>query len=198
MMVRILSILPIFVGTLCLVLLLGSLASYNLPEESSTVDMVPCESAEPDLCFIAMTNDDISPPAIFSILDIDLQIEWQRADDAWFAIVHSEAENDCPPNEETLLTECTVEDVEKYIIVGGADEFDGEINWNIKTDDYRIISGGREGADIGDQQVLTTSVEISLNWFIELLLAIISLTLFLGAGEMAFPIKKLFMKFRDS
>ena len=92
----------------------------------------------------------------------------------------------------------TVEDVEKYIIVGGADEFDGEINWNIKTDDYRIISGGREGADIGDQQVLTTSVEISLNWFIELLLAIISLTLFLGAGEMAFPIKKLFMKFRDS
>ena len=97
-----------------------------------------------------------------------------------------------------MLTECTVEDVEKYIIVGGADEFDGEINWNIKTDDYRIISGGREGADIGDQQVLTTSVEISLNWFIELLLAIISLTLFLGAGEMAFPIKKLFMKFRDS
>ena len=45
----------------------GSLASYNLPE-SSTVDMVPCESAEPDLCFIAMTKDDISPPAIFSIL----------------------------------------------------------------------------------------------------------------------------------
>ena len=62
--------------------------------------------------------------------------------------VHSEAENDCPPNEETLLTECTVEDVEKYIIVGGAD-VDGEINWNIKTDDYRIISGGEKGQILG-------------------------------------------------
>ena len=45
MMVRMLS-MPIFVGMLCLVLLLGSLASYNLPEESSTLDIVPCESAD--------------------------------------------------------------------------------------------------------------------------------------------------------
>ena len=79
-----------------------------------------------DLCHCNV-KDDISPPAIFSILDIDLQIEWQRAGDAWFAIVNSEAENDCPPNEETLLTECTVEDVEKYIIVGGADELMGKL-----------------------------------------------------------------------
>ena len=75
----------------------------------------------------------------------------------------------------------TVKDVENYIIVGGSDEIDGEINWNIKTDDYRIISGGREGADIGDQQVLTTNVEITLNWFVELMLALVSLTLFLGS-----------------
>jgi hypothetical protein len=31
-----------------------------------------------------------------------------------------------------------------------------------------------------------------------LILALVSLTLFLGAGEMAFPIKKLFLKFRES
>ena len=65
-------------------------------------------------------------------------------------------------------------------------------------DDYRIVTGGREGADIGDQQVLTTSTQISFNWFVELILALVSLTLFLGAGEMAFPIKKLFLKFRES
>jgi hypothetical protein len=72
------------------------------------------------------------------------------------------------------------------------------MTWNIKTDDYRIVTGGREGADIGDQQVLTTSTQISFNWFVELILALVSLTLLLGAGEMAFPIKKLFLKFRES
>ena len=198
MMVRILSILPGFVGVLCVILLLGSLTGISLPEERSAIDMVPCEFEDPELCLIAMTGDYISPPLIFGILNIDLQITWSESDDAWFAVVESEAAIICPPDEETLLTDCTVKDVEDYIIVGGSDEIDGEVNWNIKTDDYRIISGGREGADIGDQQVLTTNVEITLNWFVELMLALVSLTLFLGAGEMAFPIKKLFQKFRES
>jgi len=198
MMVRILSILPGFVGVLCVVLLLGSLTGISLPEERSAIDMVPCEFEDPELCLIAMTGDNISPPLIFGILNINLQITWSESDDAWFAVVESEAAIICPPDEETLLTDCTVKDVEDYIIVGGSDEIDGEVNWNIKTDDYRIISGGREGADIGDQQVLTTNVEITLNWFVELMLALVSLTLFLGAGEMAFPIKKLFQKFRES
>ena len=141
---------------------------------------------------------EISPPTIFGILDIDLQISWQEADDAWFAVVNSDAAEVCPPDEESWLTECTVEDVENYILIGGPNELDGQMTWNIKTDDYRIITGGREGADIGDQQALTTSTQISLNWFVEFILALVSLTLFLGAGEMAFPIKKLFLKFRES
>ena len=158
--------------------------------------MVPCEFEDPDLCLIAMTPE-ISPPTIFTILDIDLQISWQEADDAWFAVVNSDAAKVCPPDEESWLTECTVEDVENYIIIGGPNELDGQMTWNIKTDDYRIITGGREGADIGDQQALTTSTQISLNWFVEFILALVSLTLFLGAGEMAFPIKKFFLKFRE-
>jgi len=197
MMVRILSILPGFVGVLCVILLLGSLTGFSLPEERSVIDMVPCESEDPELCLIAMTGDDISPPFIFGILDIDLEITWEKSEESWFAVVDSEAAVVCPPNDETLLTECTVKDVENFIIVGGSDEDDGIINWNIETDDYRIISGGR-GADIGEQQVLTTNVEISLNLFVELMLGLISLTLFLGAGEMAFPIRKLFQKFRES
>ena len=196
-MVRILSILPGFVGVLCVILLLGSLTGFSLPEERSVIDMVPCESEDPELCLIAMTGDDISPPFIFGILDIDLEITWEKSEESWFAVVDSEAAVVCPPNDETLLTDCTVKDVENFIIVGGSDEDDGIINWNIETDDYRIISGGR-GADIGEQQVLTTNVEISLNLLVELMLGVISLTLFLGAGEMAFPIKKLFQKFRES
>ena len=197
MMVRILSILPVFVGVLCVILLLGSLTGLSLPEERSVIDMVPCESEDPELCLIAMTGDDISPPFIFGILDIDLEITWEKSEESWFAVVDSEAAVVCPPNDETLLTDCTVKDVENFIIVGGSDEDDGIINWNIETDDYRIISGGR-GADIGEQQVLTTNVEISLNLLVELMLGVISLTLFLGAGEMAFPIRKLFQKFRES
>ena len=149
MMVRILSILPGFVGVLCVILLLGSVTGISLPEERSAIDMVPCEFEDPELCLIAMTGDDISPPLIFGILNIDLQINWQKSEDSWFAVVESEAAIVCPLDEETLLTDCTVKDVENYIIVGGSDEIDGEINWNIKTDDYRIISGGREGADVG-------------------------------------------------
>ena len=197
MMVRLLSVLPGFVGLLCVILLLGSLRGIDLPSERSVIDMVPCEFEDPDLCLIAMTPE-ISPPTIFSILDIDLQISWQEADDAWFAVVNSDAAEVCPPDEESWLTECTVEDVENYILIGGPNELDGQMTWNIKTDDYRIITGGREGADIGDQQALTTSTQISLNWFVEFILALVSLTLFLGAGEMAFPIKKFFLKFRES
>ena len=197
MMVRVLSVLPGFVGLLCVILLLGSLRGIDLPQEGSVIDMVPCEFEDPDLCLIAMTPE-ISPPTIFGILDIDLQISWQEADNAWFAVVKSDAAEICPPDEESWLTECTAEDIESYIIVGGPEELDGEMTWNIKTDDYRIVTGGREGADIGDQQVLTTSTQISFNWFVELILALVSLTLFLGAGEMAFPIKKLFLKFRES
>ena len=197
MMVRLLSVLPGFVGLLCVILLLGSLRGIDLPSERSVIDMVPCEFEDPDLCLIAMTPE-ISPPMIFGILDIDLQISWQEADDAWFAVVNSDAAEVCPPDEESWLTECTVEDVENYILIGGPNELDGQMTWNIKTDDYRIITGGREGADIGDQQALTTSTQISLNWFVEFILALVSLTLFLGAGEMAFPIKKFFLKFRES
>ena len=197
MMVRLLSVLPGFVGLLCVILLLGSLRGIDLPSERSVIDMVPCEFEDPDLCLIAMTPE-ISPPTIFGILDIDLQISWQEADDAWFAVVNSDAAEICPPDEESWLTECTVEDVENYIIIGGPNELDGQMTWNIKTDDYRIITGGREGADIGDQQALTTSTQISLNWFVEFILALVSLTLFLGAGEMAFPIKQFFLKFRES
>ena len=197
MMVRLLSVLPGFVGLLCVILLLGSLRGIDLPSERSVIDMVPCEFEDPDLCLIAMTPE-ISPPTIFGILDIDLQISWQEADDAWFAVVNSDAAEVCPPDEESWLTECTVEDVENYMLIGGPNELDGQMTWNIKTDDYRIITGGREGADIGDQQALTTSTQISLNWFVEFILALVSLTLFLGAGEMAFPIKKFFLKFRES
>ncbi|MAD56561.1 MAG: hypothetical protein CL974_03330 [Euryarchaeota archaeon] len=196
-MVRLLSVLPGFVGLLCVILLLGSLRGIDLPSERSVIDMVPCEFEDPDLCLIAMTPE-ISPPTIFGILDIDLQISWQEADDAWFAVVNSDAAEICPPDEESWLTECTVEDVENHIIIGGPNELDGQMTWNIKTDDYRIITGGREGADIGDQQALTTSTQISLNWFVEFILALVSLTLFLGAGEMAFPIKQFFLKFRES
>ncbi|MBT3600250.1 MAG: hypothetical protein HOE00_02880 [Euryarchaeota archaeon] len=177
-------------------MLIGSLIGVSLPEEASTIPQVPCEVDDSEICFIAMTEV-INPPMIFSLLDIDLDITWSEENEAWFAIVGTEAYVNCPPDSETKITECTADDVEEFIIVGGEDEEDGTLSWDIGTEKYHIITGGREGADIGDMQVLTTSVEISFDWKVELILVVISVTLVIGAGEMAFPIRKLFDKFRN-
>ena len=195
-MVRILSVLPGAVGIICGIMLIGSLIGVSLPEEASTIPQVPCEVDDSEICFIAMTEV-INPPMIFSLLDIDLDITWSEENEAWFAIVGTEAYVNCPPDSETKITECTADDVEEFIIVGGEDEEDGTLSWDIGTEKYHIITGGREGADIGDMQVLTTSVEISFDWKVELILVVISVTLVIGAGEMAFPIRKLFDKFRN-
>jgi len=104
----------------------------------------------------------------------------------------------CPPDDNTWLTDCTAEDIQEYIIIGGEDEEDGVLNWNVQTEDYRIITGGREGADIGDKQVLTTNTQISFDWKVEWVLLIIAVTLFIGAAEMAFPIRELLKKIRDN
>jgi len=197
MMVRILSILPGAVGVICSIMLIGSLFwGITIPEDSSTIPQVPCEVDDSEICFIAMTEE-INPPMIFGLLDLDLDIKWSEESEAWFAIVGPEAYVNCPPDSETKITECTADDVEEFIIVGGEDEIDGVLSWDIGTEKYHIITGGREGADIGDMQVLTTSGEISFDWKVELILGVISATLFVGAGEMAFPIRKLFGKFRD-
>jgi hypothetical protein len=196
MMVRILSILPGAVGVICSSMIIGSLIGVSLPEESSTIPQVPCEVDDSEICFIAMTEV-INPPMIFGLLDIDLEIKWSETTEAWFAIVETEAYVNCPPDIETKITECTADDVEEFIIVGGADEEDGTLSWDIGTEKYHIITGGREGADIGDMQVLTTKGEISFDWKVEIILVTISATLFIGAGEMAFPIRKLFDKFRN-
>lgn len=196
MMVRILSVLPGAVGIICGIMLIGSLIGVSLPEEASTIPQVPCEVDDSEICFIAMTEV-INPPMIFSLLDIDLDITWSEENEAWFAIVGTEAYVNCPPDSETKITECTADDVEEFIIVGGENEEDGTLSWDIGTEKYHIITGGREGADIGDMQVLTTSVEISFDWKVELILVVISVTLVIGAGEMAFPIRKLFDKFQN-
>lgn len=195
-MVRILSVLPGAVGIICGIMLIGSLIGVSLPEEASTIPQVPCEVDDSEICFIAMTEV-INPPMIFSLLDIDLDITWSEENEAWFAIVGTEAYVNCPPDSETKITECTADDVEEFIIVGGENEEDGTLSWDIGTEKYHIITGGREGADIGDMQVLTTSVEISFDWKVELILVVISVTLVIGAGEMAFPIRKLFDKFQN-
>ena len=197
MMVRILSILPGAVGVICSIMLIGSLIGVSLPEESSTIPQVPCEVDDSEICFIAMTEV-INPPMIFGLLDIDLEIKWSETPEAWFAIVETEAYVNCPPDIETKITECTADDVEEFIIVGGENEIDGVLNWDIGTEEYHIITGGREGADIGDMQILTTNAKISFDWKVESILALISVTLFMGAGEMAFPIRKLFQRFRDN
>ena len=65
------------------------------------------------------------------------------------------------------------------------------------TEDYRFVSGGREGTNL-DDQLTYISTEVSFNPIIEIMLGLVSFLLLVGAGEMAFPLKKLWNKFRDA
>ena len=193
MMVRLLSVLPGIVGIICVILLLGSLVGVPLGEERSTVPMVPCLDDDLDGCLVGMTPE-IRPPMIFILLDIQLTFEWEKYEESWIGVVPSSSAENCPPHDNGL-TDCTAED---FTFVAGGDSItNGKFTWDMGTEDYRFVSGGREGTNL-DDQLTYISTEVSFNPIIEIMLGLVSFLLLVGAGEMAFPLKKLWNKFRDA
>ena len=193
MMVRILSILPGFVGALCLIIVGISLIGYQSAESGSEVPIVPCSEGE-IVCNIGMTGSDMEVPLAFMLLDIKLEVEWSEPNRGWIGVVESEAAETCPPDSNGL-TQCEPEDINNFLITGGPDS-DGSLEFQIDPGSYRFVSGGYDGAGL-DSQLVKMSTSIHLNNYVELVLALASGLLLLGAGEMAFPLRNLVNRFRE-
>jgi len=192
-MLRILSILPGLVGFICALILLGSIIGYSTEEDISDIPIVPCSNDDSIGCQVAMTKADIEVPNAFRLLDIDIGVDWNEPDRSWFAVIN-DYDIKCEPDDNSL-TSCTESDFEKYIIAGGS-QVDGEFNFKMEPENYRFITGGKDGSTISNQDI-NIKIEVHLNPLLEIILAAITLFLFIGATEMAFPIKKLFNKNKD-
>ncbi len=194
MMMRFLSILPGFVGLLCAVIVILSLIGHQPEDSGSEVPIVPCTDSEVG-CNVGMTGSDMSVPLAFSLLDIDLEVEWSEPERGWIGVVNSDAADSCPPDSNGL-TQCKGEDIEEYLVSGGP-ESEGYMKFQVEPGSYRFVSGGFDGSGL-DSQLVEMSTSIHLNNYVELVLTVASVLLLVGAGEMAFPIRNLLKRFRES
>ena len=192
-MVRILSVLPGAVGSVCVLLVLGSLLGVGLDESRTDVPIVPCTDDSVG-CLVGMTTENLDVPTSFFLLDIQLEIQWDEPDRSWIGVVDSKYAENCPPDSNGL-TSCTSEDFEYE--AGGPDSDDGDFEFTLKPGNYRFVTAGKDGSTL-DEQIVTINTEVHLSSFVEIVLAGVGVMLLAGAGEMAVPIKSLWKKFRDS
>lgn len=193
MMVRILSVLPGSVGLICGLVLIFSLIGYYPDDSELEVPIVPCTDSDAG-CNIGMTGEDLSVPDAFILLDIELNVEWAEPERSWLAVVDANAAKDCPP--ENGLTTCTEEDIAQYIVAGGSTA-DGTLMFDMNPGDYRFVTAGKDGSGL-DSQTVTMSTSIHLDNYVEMILSVVTILLFAGAGEMAFPLRNLWSRFRDA
>ena len=192
-MVRILSLLPMLTGLLCALILVLSLYGYQTPATGSQVPIVPCSNSDAG-CNVGMTVDDMDVPKAFALLEITLEVEWNEPERGWLGVVDASAAEECPPDGSTGLTQCTEEEIGKYLRAGGPDS-DGAMTFRIEPGEYRFVTAGYEGSGL-DYQLLEMTSSIHLDNFVEIVLAATSALLLVGAGEMAFPVSKLLKRFR--
>ena len=193
MMVRILSLLPMLVGSLCALILILGLIGYETPAQGDVVPIVPCSDADAG-CHVGMTIEDLRVPPAFGLLEITLNVEWMEPDRGWLGVVDSSASEECPPDRSTGLTQCTEEQIGSFLVAGGPNN-DGSMSFRLKPGSYRFVTAGYEGTGLDSQMVEMVS-EIHLDNSVELVLAATSALLLLGAGEMAFPVRSLLKRFR--
>ncbi|MBK70193.1 MAG: hypothetical protein CMB53_02185 [Euryarchaeota archaeon] len=192
-MVRILSVLPGAIGSVCVLLVLGSLLGIGLEESRTDVPIVPCTDDSVG-CPVGMTTDDLDVPSSFFLLDIQLNVQWDDPDRSWIGVVDAKYKDDCPPDSNGL-TSCTSDDFEYE--AGGPNSDGGEFEFTLKPGKYRFVTAGKDGSSL-DEQIVTINTEVHLSSFVEIVLGGIGIMLLAGAGEMAFPIKSLWKKFRGA
>ncbi len=194
-MVRILSLLPGFIGVICAIIVIISLFGYESEWSELDAPVVPCSEDEDVGCKVGMTSEDADIPEAFILLDIKMEIEWSEPDRGWIGVVGADAANDCPPDSNGL-TPCEAEDVVQFLVAGGPGNT-GSLSWQVEPGSYRFVAGGNDGSGLDSQDVDVT-VGIHLSNFVEIVLSATSLLLLAGAGEMAFPIRNLLKRFRDA
>jgi len=194
MMIRLLSVLPGFVGVVCTLIVIFSLVGYSPNDSGAEVPIIPCTDSELG-CNVGMTQSDMGVPTAFILLDIDLEVRWDEPDRAWLGVVDSGAAAECPPDSNGL-TQCTWEDMSEYLVAGGPDSHDSMV-FEMDPGKYRFVSAGKDGASLDSQQVVMHT-SIHLNNYVEIALGAVSILLLAGAGEMAFPIRNLWKRFMEA
>lgn len=180
MMIRILSILPAAMGILCALLVLVSLYSPTLEPSRTNIPLVPCTDDSAD-CPVGMSGENLSSPTAFILLDIEVTIEWEEFATSWIGVIESPVPDGCEPDSSGLTT-CTAEDFE--FIAGGPDEDGGSLTFDLKPGDYRFATASTGTSGIGGEQLVKITPQIALNPIAEILLAIVSILLLAGSGEM--------------
>ena len=180
MMIRILSILPAAMGIICAILLLIRLYSPTLDASRTDIPLVPCTDDSTG-CPVGMSDEDLSSPTAFILLDIEVTIEWEQFATSWIGVIESPPPEDCEPDS-SGLTSCTAEDFD--FVAGGPDEDGGSLTFDLSPGEYRFTTASTDTSGIGGEQLVTITPEIALNPIVEILLAIVSILLLAGSGEM--------------
>ena len=180
MMIRILSILPAAMGVICAILVLVSLYSPTLDSSRTDIPLVPCTDDDVG-CPVGLSGDDMDSPLAFMLLDIEVTIEWDQFATSWIGVIESPPPDGCEPDS-TGLTTCTAEDFD--FIAGGPEEDGGSLTFDLKPGDYRFATASTETSGVGGEQLVTITPQIALNPIVEILLAIVSILLLAGSGEM--------------
>ena len=180
MMIRILSILPAAMGVICAILVLVSLYSPTLNSSRTDIPLVPCTDDDVG-CPVGLSGDDMDSPLAFMLLDIEVTIEWDQFATSWIGVIESPPPDGCEPDSNGL-TACTGEDFD--FIAGGPEEDGGSLTFDLKPGDYRFATASTETSGVGGEQLVTITPQIALNPIAEILLAIVSVLLLAGSGEM--------------
>ena len=180
MMIRILSILPAAMGVICAILVLVSLYSPTLNSSRTDIPLVPCTDDDVG-CPVGLSGDDMDSPLAFMLLDIEVTIEWEQFATSWIGVIESPPPDGCEPDSNGLTT-CTAEDFD--FIAGGPEEDGGSLIFDLKPGDYRFATASTETSGVGGEQLVTITPQIALNPIAEILLAIVSVLLLAGSGEM--------------
>ena len=183
MMVRIMSVLPLVTGALCvLIVLIGAIGYTSSPEEVE-VPIPPCPLGGED-CKVGMNQDDLSIPRSFMLLKVETTMRWDHPDDAWVGVVDAKYAEECPPDNQGL-TDCTASDM--VFLAGGPDSTDSMV-WDLDPGDVRFVTGGRANTLTLETNIVTHSYSIGISVLPMLLLGVAGVALCLSGVQMAFPL----------
>ncbi len=186
-MVRIMSALPMFTGAFCILLVLVGAVGYTADSSTTEVPIPPCAPGSDDDCEIGMSQNNLSIPTPFILLDVKVTMQWDHGDDAWIGVVDADEIDweKCEPDDQGL-TGCTASDFK--IIAGGPGSESG-LEWSLDPGNTRFITAGRESTLSLETNVVTYSYNVGLGLFPMFITGVVGVVLSLSGVQMAFPIR---------
>ena len=187
MMVRIMSVLPLLTGSVCIIIVLAGAIGYTSDPETVEIPIPPCAPGSDDNCEVGMNQDNLTVPTAFILLDINIEMRWDHGDDAWIGVVDVDSidwEN-CGPDDQGL-TGCTSSDFE---IIAGGPQSQEEFEWQINPGESRFITAGRGGTLTLESNEVSYSYNIGLATIPMFIIGSLGAVLCLAGGQMAYPSK---------